>query len=408
VENKLTNNEIKNMLKFWPAFIFSVAMILYVESFLSGNYNVYNVIALLAVWIINTWFAEKKRSALEGARKDNTDIENYKIFIAELSISNELMKNELLEVVGNIDRLKKIIADAVVILSTSFTTLSTQSKNQEDLVGELIDVLNESGQDEKETNITFVNETKEILEYFVQSVTEVSKNSMTMVYTVDDIEIQMDAVNALLKDISAIADQTNLLALNAAIEAARAGEAGRGFAVVADEVRVLSTNSNDLSDRIKDVVKKSKVNVNKAKEIVGIIASRDMSIAMKHKTRIDDMLDKLEKQNEFVNIKLQDVKEVTYHLEQGVSESIRSLQFEDIANQLCQYTSGHINLVTDLLSSNYENISSINVSNMDVFALNKYIIAFNDEMRYLAESAKTLNSKTRSQTSMDEGEIDLF
>ncbi len=135
---------------------------------------------------------------------------------------------------------------AVEMVSTAFNEMVSTANEVATLCSSAAQAADDSQQ--------LVSQGQQNIHTAVSSVNQLADYISTSSTTIQELENDSQGITAILDTIRGIAEQTNLLALNAAIEAARAGEQGRGFAVVADEVRALAKRTQDSTEEINGLV----------------------------------------------------------------------------------------------------------------------------------------------------------
>ena len=189
----------------------------------------------------------------------------------------------------------------------------------------------------------------------IKSLKESMTSKATMLEKIQHLSVFIEELKKMAIDVASIAEQTNLLALNAAIEAARAGEAGRGFAVVADEVRKLSTRSGEtgqLMTRKVEAISSAIISTSESAELS--MKNDSTSVSLSEKT-IGSVIENFKGVIEGLKASTSLLKQESIVIKADVSEALVQLQFQDRISQVMSHVIANISQLSPFLKENQEN-----------------------------------------------------
>ncbi|MDP2811952.1 MAG: methyl-accepting chemotaxis protein [Rhodocyclaceae bacterium] len=316
----------------------------------------------------------------------------------------DLIRNE-------VERTQSLLADAIQSLTESFQGMHALTSDQRQVALSVTAGASEDAEGHPQKFDEFVHNTSGVMQRVVDSVVSNSKLGMELVELTDGIAKRTQEVQNILSEIGAISKQTNLLALNAAIEAARAGEAGRGFAVVADEVRDLSGRTSQFSQQISSLMKSMQGSVRQTEEAIQRMASQDMTFALESKMRVEGIIEAMEVSNRDRSEAIDRLVAGSAAVEVQVNRAVTALQFQDMVSQLMAHVLERVSALDGVIRhlGDLGQVLGADAAPLDMDAA---VTALRKETEKISARLDTMQARTTNnpvgQRAMSQGDIELF
>jgi methyl-accepting chemotaxis protein len=354
--------------------------------------------------------ARERQSADERAAQADALAGTLGITLARCA--GELL-SQMAALQSELEQARGLLMDAIQKLVAGFTCINTQTKTQQQLASAITSghrhgVNGGSSSDGGFDH--FVSETTSTLRFFVDTTVESSQVAMGFGEKLAGITRQVDEVEGILGEIEGISKQTSLLALNASIQASRAGQAGRGFSVVAEEVGLMSGRTSQFSQQIRKTITQVQESVHATGFEINQRASQDRDVAMKSKQQFEEMMTSAQNVHASMGAAAQDLATLTRGIESDVNSAVTTLHFQDMVTQLL----AHVNRRAEALAGVGNKIHALgsSLSSLPAEGLGPHSLSVRrtcDELLGILENVRADTTKNPvSQTTMTAGEIEFF
>lgn len=258
LEKSQTLSERAESTTFWGATVILLAIV--VSMTLSALFMNYKVVYPITTLIQHLYKVSKGNFKDELSFFRDDEIGQMSKAIELLRRSLNATCNEMATVQGNLDQVSASLHDSAKAIDmgakdqnrgTDRVSVSMQSMTE--MARRITDSANEASVAASQAD-EYASQSITVMQETIDTITHSSGQINDTASVINKLDEDARNVGTVLDVIKSIAEQTNLLALNAAIEAARAGEQGRGFAVVADEVRTLAAKTQQSTEEIQDII----------------------------------------------------------------------------------------------------------------------------------------------------------